>query len=1008
MRGRRRQSTSSSKSVALEQTGMALRKPAINDTVSESQQMDEDTQEDDDTDNKEELSVSLLSVSSARDKRRRGRETKPKPKEMTEEEMMDLALRLSKQEASVSALRQREEDEAVMKAIQESVSAEMVDQASQSESLRLCSRRKLLYPNGIRASAPDEDDCESKTDLSSDMNSGDDDNRSKKRRRKAESPLPEMPDLSQTQKISSQDSLTHLESLDSPLSSDSTQIDDCELRKSPVFPLTGCRAEVQISRLNQNLLDSCRNSGFVFCSQDSCTSTQKSARPKSPTFPGRNVTPCPKSPVFSENDRGDDREAEPSPEYVKSPVFGRNTQREASPSACKPHGAASSPTCENSGFNFSSQESLSPSARASSSRPKSPVFPSSPGLPENSPSSDELIIISDTPGRAQQSHGHRKSPGFDMKSIPSAAELLASNGKGSPSGSREDTRADGGLNSISRPSESDKPKNRFNKDWNSPQVEMSSDMKLVWSDEGEEDVTPASSPSPVFPEEAPVHRAESQTASLNHEAAASPETTGLNRSRLRPSTTEQDLQGKVSATSPSSLGEPTGRQTVHYYWGVPFCPRGLDPDRYTQVILAQMEVYKKSLKQAQRCLLRKAEWGEAVLPQPEKSPSPESPSDSPQHPAPRRRGLRLRGKKQFESADFLPADEEDEEEETKGEEEEKEKKNKEEGEKIEGDEGQVDNDDCVVCPETQLSDDSTQDLIIEAEGRAEPPPESPELCEVEMILRDDSPAGDEPLEHEEDMEVDGEPKKGLAPVSSINPGGQTVREEEEEEQEVKVDRTGPDVNPDAEQVKHRGLQRSTSPELESTVVSCGPKASVDCPICQTSFPASEIEVHAAYCDGDGDVDVDERRPEVVCSQVSLKPWRKRTKRSEVAAEETSDSGKNQKCYICQRGVPLREYSRHTELCIRRHPVRSAAKGNLLSALEQNDGRDSEAGPSGSKLQPSEVIDLNDDDDDDDDDISTLRISNSPIRSFTSISEATDCLIDFKKTQRTKKLSRRRR
>lgn len=36
-----------------------------------------------------------------------------------------------------------------------------------------------------------------------------------------------------------------------------------------------------------------------------------------------------------------------------------------------------------------------------------------------------------------------------------------------------------------------------------------------------------------------------------------------------------------------------------------------------QVILSHMEVYEKSLKQAQRCLLRKAEWGEAVLPQPE-------------------------------------------------------------------------------------------------------------------------------------------------------------------------------------------------------------------------------------------------------------------------------------------------------------------------------------------------------------------------------------------------------
>lgn len=98
----------------------------------------------------------------------------------------------------------------------------------------------------------------------------------------------------------------------------------------------------------------------------------------------------------------------------------------------------------------------------------------------------------------------------------------------------------------------------------------------------------------------------------------------------------------------SKAPECAGSSTVHYYWGVPFCPRGLDPDSYTrvkickmqgasviiqvhlftekflvplfsvfQVILAQMEVYEKSLKQAQRGLLRKAEWGEAILPQPE-------------------------------------------------------------------------------------------------------------------------------------------------------------------------------------------------------------------------------------------------------------------------------------------------------------------------------------------------------------------------------------------------------
>lgn len=57
-----------------------------------------------------------------------------------------------------------------------------------------------------------------------------------------------------------------------------------------------------------------------------------------------------------------------------------------------------------------------------------------------------------------------------------------------------------------------------------------------------------------------------------------------------------------------------------------------------------------------------------------------------------------------------------------------------------------------------------------------------------------------------------------------------------------------------------------------------------------------------------------------------------------------------------------------------------------------------------------VIDLLNDDDDveDEEDEGGVRISTSPIRSFTPVSEATDCLIDFRKQQRSRKLSRRRR
>lgn len=53
---------------------------------------------------------------------------------MTEEEMLDLAMRLSKQEASSAALQQRQEEEAVRKAIAESlyVSVDITDRNQMS------------------------------------------------------------------------------------------------------------------------------------------------------------------------------------------------------------------------------------------------------------------------------------------------------------------------------------------------------------------------------------------------------------------------------------------------------------------------------------------------------------------------------------------------------------------------------------------------------------------------------------------------------------------------------------------------------------------------------------------------------------------------------------------------------------------------------------------------------------------------------------------------------------
>ncbi|XP_073335854.1 uncharacterized protein uimc1 [Pagrus major] len=1043
MRGRRRHSPD--QTVSQDQTRMALRKQVLKDggdVPSGSHQIDDDTEEDEALeDDNDEFSSSLLHPSSSRGKRRRERDNKSKPKEMTEEEMMDLALRLSEQEASITALRLQKEEEAMMKAIHESMTQPCPSSQSQSllsdpeTSLRIGSRRKLLYSNG----QPSSDACTAETDLNRGAKrSGDGSGYwNKKRKRKEGSPLLEMPDLSQTQKINSQASTCSSDvlelHLDSQQSTDSTQIDDCQLHKSPVFPSTGCRAEVHVPRLTQDLLQSCRTSGFVLCSLGSSTSPPKSlsTQPKSPTFPKspERSDNLPKSPVFSETDQDDGAETQPSPEYFKSPVFGRNSQHKKSSSASKPEVSV----C-NSGFMFSSQESLTSSVRSTSCRPTSPVFPRSPNVPPEGPTASRSPVFSETEGgQTEQSHGHRSSPvccrsGIRQKirldeqkhfANPSAAELRGSICGGSSAATksvRQDRETDRsqhvGLNESCKSDEVEELK-ETSKDRESAEMELTSDMTLLLSDEDEDDVTPVGSPSPVFPEEKPVH----------HVTAESPGTSG---STCRPSTstarpqrspTEREQrpissQGAVGGVS-APPGQPAGGSTVHYYWGVPFCPRGLDPDSYTKVIVAQMEVYEKSLKEAQRCLLRKAEWGEAVLPQPEKSPSPEPRAESPQEMFPRRRGFRLRSKRLCDAAETPPAEAEEateEEEDNKGDKEKEETENKEEEKKNKGEGGQVDSDDCEVCPETQLSDnddDRTQDLMIDADAGTDRQQKSPEPPEVQMILQDDSPAVQELQDEEMEVEVEldapvDRKMKGNIPVRSSDDGGNVGQEEVEED--------GGD--PDVEEIKDRGLQRSSSPELEPAVVPRSPKTSVDCPICQGSFPVTEIEMHAAYCDGEAE----ERRPEADCFQVTSKPRRKRTRRADLTAEETNDppnTVKNpEKCFICQKAVPLRDYSRHTELCIQRQTSKTSAKGNLLSALEKTDSRESEAGPSGSKPQPSDVIDLRDDDDDEEEEeeggVSAFRVSNSPIRSFTPISEAAGCLIDFKKQHRTKKLSQRRR
>lgn len=156
---------------------------------------------------------SLLS----REKRRRERDIQAKPKEMTEEEMMDLALRLSEQEATMAAVKRQQEEEAMKEALQESMFSQTQPCASSQRqsyygnsdhSPKLPSRRKIAYPAVVCKDVVLVEDLTTETNGEPNPR-GPGNHKYGKRKRKMEDggPLLELPDISKTQKIYS-DSLT--------------------------------------------------------------------------------------------------------------------------------------------------------------------------------------------------------------------------------------------------------------------------------------------------------------------------------------------------------------------------------------------------------------------------------------------------------------------------------------------------------------------------------------------------------------------------------------------------------------------------------------------------------------------------------------------------------------------------------------------------------------------------------------------------------------------------------
>ncbi|KAM9531932.1 BRCA1-A complex subunit RAP80 isoform 2-T3 [Guaruba guarouba] len=315
------------------------------------------------------------------------------------------------------------------------------------------------------------------------------------------------------------------------------------------------------------------------------------------------------------------------------------------------------------------------------------------------------------------------------------------------------------------------------------------------------------------------------------------------------------------------------RDTVHYYWGIPFCPKGVDPNQYTKVILCQLEVYQKSLKQAQRQLLHKKEFGNPVVPSPSLS----------------RNEL---GKEEQISRENGLAD------------------------------GTEDGD-----PDGQKESESMTWLLPSKRREAESPEHS---MEEETSTSDDEPTTSYCQASQalpaDDAHEDGEPMQVAQSISVLTPLGSKrspdTATENSAEEEISV---CPETQPSPQEaLEVEGEELCSGPgdapmqaggdgDADRTMAERSPTTAdcVLCPMCDQGFPSAEIEPHAMYCNGVVGQEAGKDSPVLT--------RRQREARSKAASSNSGQSSldidKCEKCYLCKSLVPLLQYQRHVDSCL---------------------------------------------------------------------------------------------
>ncbi|XP_007244496.3 BRCA1-A complex subunit RAP80 isoform X1 [Astyanax mexicanus] len=958
---------------------------------------EEDTLVISDSDNEEEEEAG--SKVTSREARWQDRDTRAQMQDMTEEEMLDLAMRLSKQEANSAAQRQQLEDDDMQKAIAESLhvsqrqaweensetASSVAKQSQDPSTVKARMRRKLYFPSKREAErAMDEDDTAA-------AESGEDSMQDSK------SLLP-MPDLSQ--KTLSQSPPPSPSLLSVP--STSTQKHQSPQLKSSNEQVLRVPNEQDSPEdvLSQGSETQCSAAFLKQCFvrvEKNLTSSGRTSD-NSPTTQNISLSlTCPDRSQLTQKQ---------SPSPVKSPVFAK----------------------------MDPKESAALSADKGALCISKKMFTDKVCTPKKEEEEEDETCKDSSSHKKQvnDSREHQKRLSLCRKAQPSSCSLVPDEEEDDIGAKQETVHPEQLKDGSSRrtsfsaelekvPNSEDMPLHADSKSLE----EFTSHMVLHLSDdddEEDEEEEKIAVPSPVFHQECVPHAGSSKLSPTQH--CISPPTAST--SPLCSRAQDSDLQNicirkkctSKTAYPAESIQQERGDQKksacdsrsthvmdeksggfVSYYWGVPFCPRGQNPDDYTRVILSQLEVYEKSLKEAQHQLLHKAEWGLPLFPCRAERPF-------------------IRRMKRHRAPQLL----EEEEEEPEKEENEQNKADEED------EDGEERADFCAASGEAAenkqnetyvvVSSPETQIEIVENSPLPFRQHEDSDAAKLPSCRKSSShdPSEDtqieQPDEHNKTQDENYDVESTMCPETQMSEDNtpelmvtSPVQPQLQEETEV--------MEVDEEAAEDERMEQEQAEEEQQQQREPVPPQNqrVECPMCTRFFPISKIEVHAAYCDGTTEEAEQEEEP----SQVPTLRSRNRQPEMGVTSPKSTENKSEQrhKCYLCQRFFTSEEmYSRHVDKCLKQKQSKSNQGNGLLSALHKAecvDDDDSEAGPSDTMIKnhgvPAESSEVAESGGDEDGSTSAFYVSSSPIKSFTPISEATDCLIDFQ-NQYSDRTSRR--